>query len=485
MSELGEPPMPWQRDALAVEYELDEDATERASSEAGEYQPRLWYRENRLTVPRQSGKTTKAKARHIHRMRKSRAYGWSARPLSFYMAQTATDAREKLVEEWMEALRESPFWIPDDDERATPESPIQQFIRSNGREAIKWLGGGRITVKPPSRTGGHGGSPDLIDLDEAFAHRDATAEQGVRPGMITKVSAQEYVVSTAGTAESEFLWGKVDDGRSRCQTLDPLSRVSYIEYSAYPGECNSAITDLARDIDMSDHAVLWACSPALGHTIELVNLLADIDSMDPDEGRRAYGNIWTSSVKRIIPADAWALTLDPLSQIVGDMWLAVDASPGVGSQRSASIAVGGWNEAGKPHVEIIDSAPGLSWVADRVGALTSRWTHIQRAYLDPTGPIGSIVPDIEKTSAVGVERISSQEMSAACGRLLEDIIDGNHAHIGQDVLDGAVDGAAKRTLLDAWAWARRTSASNIAPLVAVTLVHWATVTHPRNDSRIV
>lgn len=463
--------MPWQQQVLDVAYELDEEATELASSAAGIFQPRLWYREADLTVPRQSGKTTKAKARHTHRMRRSKAFGWAARPLSFYMAQTATDARDKLVEEWFPSFEESPFYLCDDDGKALPDSPIQQFVRSNGREAIRWLGGGRITVKPPSRTGGHGGSPDLIDLDEAFAHRDATAEQGVRPGMITKVSPQIWVVSTAGTAESTFLWDKVDSGRARVESGDH-GRVAYFEWSAPEGS------------DPSDPAVWAACMPALGITQPLDAVRAEFDAMKLDEFKRAYLNMWTSSVARIVPAAAWAGCLDYGSKAAGRLFLAVDASPGAGLGRSVSIAIGGTNAAGRIHGEVVDNAPGLAWVAPRIGELTRRWPEIEAVYLDPAGPVGSIQVDIEREAACNVEVVTAREMSSACERYLEDVMTGLACHIGQDVLDTAVDGAARRVLLDSWAWARRRSTTDISPLVAVTLTHWAVVTHPEEFGRI-
>lgn len=485
MAELDEPAMPWQAQVLDVAYELDEEATEAASSAAGVFQPRLWFREADLTVPRQSGKTTKAKARHAHRMRKSREYGWARRPLSFYMAQTATDARDKMVEEWFPAFEDNPRFFIEADQpyKGTPESQIAQFIRSNGREQIKWakfLGGGRITVKPPSRTGGHGGSPDLIDLDEAFAHRDGTAEQGVRPGMITKVSPQLWVVSTAGTAESEYLWNKVDEGRQSCVTPDASSRRCYFEWSAYPGLLNSEIPKSgSQGIDLRDPDVLRACSPALGFTITLDNLLADIGMMDPDEAARAYGNIWTVSVKRIISAAAWARNLDPQSQTQGRLWLAVDASPGSEGGRSAAIAICGYNAQGKIHGEIVDEGPGLSWVAPRVGEITRKWRSIEKLYLDNTGPVRAIETDIRDAAACGVDTMDANEMAAACQRLHEDVLEGNaFRHIGQDVLDDAVAGAAKRTLGDSWAWARRTSAANIAPLVALTEAYWGAVNNP-------
>lgn len=472
MEALGEPAMPWQHDTLAVQYELDEEATEEASSAAGCFQPRLWYRENDLTVPRQSGKTTKAKARHIHRMRNSKRYGWARRPLSFYMAQTATDARDKLVEEWMPALEESPYFIEASEGRGTEESEISQFLRSNGREAIKWSNGGRITVKPPSRTGGHGGSPDLIDLDEAFAHRDGTAEQGVRPGMITKASPQLYVVSTAGTADSEYLWGKVDAGRTRCQT-GHFGRVSYFEWSAPEDEADYGNPDV------------WArCMPALGYTQPLDAVRAEFDAMKIDEFRRAFLNQWVATVARIIPTAAWVRCADVDATMTGRLWMAADASPGEHGARTGSIAIGGFTADGKVLGDVIENRPGIGWIPERIVELQRHNPTVELVYIDPTGPIGSVLPDIEATSLRNVELVDARTMASACGRYLEDVMDGTAVHIGQESLDSAVDGAARRQLADAWAWARRKSSSDISPLVCVTLTHWATVTHPEQIGRI-
>ena len=45
-------------------------------------------------------------------------------------------------------------------------------------------------------------------------------------------------------------------------------------------------------------------------------------------------------------------------------------------------------------------------------------------------------------------------------------------HLGQSELDAAVANADRRNYDDAWLWSRRTSETDISPLVAVTLAHW-------------
>jgi hypothetical protein len=170
------------------------------------------------------------------------------------------------------------------------------------------------------------------------------------------------------------------------------------------------------------------------------------------------------------------------------MFLTADTSPsgGNGSGRTSSVCVSGATASGAVLHEVIDCAPGTSWLADRIGQLTRKHRNVRWVYLDPTGPIAAVIPDIERASAAPVHKTSAQEMAAACQRLHEDIIKTPPAvaHLGQDVLDAAVDGAAKRQLLDSWAWARRTSTSEISPLVCMTLGHWAAVTHPDTPLRM-
>ena len=68
-------------------------------------------------------------------------------------------------------------------------------------------------------------------------------------------------------------------------------------------------------------------------------------------------------------------------------------------------------------------------------------------------------------------------MTAACGGFHDSVVQRRVVHLGQGVLDTAVEGSKQRTLGDAWAWSRRSSRTNLAPLVAVTLAHYGVVVH--------
>jgi len=72
-------------------------------------------------------------------------------------------------------------------------------------------------------------------------------------------------------------------------------------------------------------------------------------------------------------------------------------------------------------------------------------------------------------AGVSVETLQTSDLTRACGRVVDLVEDGQLRHLGSQELRDAVLGAAQRPVGDAWAWSRKNSSVNIAPLVAVTL----------------
>lgn len=440
---LGYEPMPWQCSMWDTMYELDDKG-------------HLWYREVRRTVPRQSAKTTATLIESVDRMLHSVQRGWGDRPLAIFTAQHASDAREKMVEDWMPQIEYS-----SDLEGMLLDGECKKgFAKGNGKEAIKWAGGGRMITFPPNTVGAHGKTSDLVTIDEAFAFADNRAEQGARHTMITRPSPQIVIQSTAGTVDSTYFKGKVDNGRERVEANDPTNRVYYIEYSIAPGQ------------DINDPATWPTFMPALGYTIQMENVQIEHDTLDADEFFRAYGNGWTHSSKQIIPAEKWAACYAPKSFRSGKVWMSVDAAPGAGGTgRSASVSIASWRD-NEIHVEVIAYGPGISWVPDKIAELTRKHT-VQSLWIDPTGPIRQVLPDIRDKSMATIEVVDAPTMASACGRFHQAVLDRKVRHRSQNMLEAAVAGAASRTLEDAWAWKRRSSTADISPLVTCTLAHWA------------
>jgi phage terminase large subunit-like protein len=423
---MGKPFMPWQQYVSDVAYEIDPATGVLA------------YRELRLTVPRQSGKTTITLARRVHRCNVM-----GPRQVSSYTAQTGVDARKKFVDEQLPLLL------------ATPFGKLFQPRLTNGHEALIWNNGSIMNLVATTEKSGHGGTVDDATIDEAFAQPDSRIEQSLRPAMITRSNAQLLCVSTMGWLEGSEWWhGKVDDGRDRIES-GRSSKVAYFDWSA------------PDDADADDEETWWACMPALGHTIPIDAIRAERDSMSDSDFRRAYLNQRVSKSSKdenlALPLDRWLDAADPASQIVGPMSLAIDMTP---DRAWTCIGAFGFNADAEGHVEVIDHRPGSSWLVDRMASLSTKWGLYEVA-LDSAGPAASLVPDLED-SGFTVRLLNTTDVTTACASMYDALIDGRVHHINQASLTAAVTSAKRRPIGDRWAYGRKASASDISPIVAVT-----------------
>jgi hypothetical protein len=429
---LGKPLMPWQQHVADVALEVD--------PETG----LLAYRTVILTIPRQSGKTTLMLAVMVHR-----ALGFQYRNVITYWAQTRMAARKKWEDEHLRLLDGSPF------------RQLYEVRKTNGQEAIKWSNGSLHGIEANTESAGHGDTLDLGMLDEAFRQVDNRVEQAARPAMLTRPEPQFWIVSTAGTADSTFLWSKVELGRSIVD-IGADSKVACFEWSA------------PDDLDPLDPATWATCMPALGHTVSEESIRADAETMPLGEFERAYLNRW-SALRRdpIIPSADWIACHHPKSKIQGRPAFAYDVNP----ERSwAAIAV----SDGKHH-EVIDHRAGTSWVPSRLKELEERHRPSSIA-TEVAAPGGSLIPEI-RDLGVEITEMTGRDAAAACGQFYDRSIDHELRHIGQPELDQALAGAAKRRHGDSWKWDRSDSSVDICPLVAVTDAGWAASSAPAKKTK--
>lgn len=442
---LGKPFMPWQQHVADVAYEVDPDTG------------RLAYREVRVLVPRQSGKSTLILAKSIWRM--ADAKGLGGRQRITYTAQDRNHAREKFVEDYLEEVRAS---------RALRGKWRERL--SNGSESIKWRNGSRWGIDAVKETSGHGATLDAGDIDEAFSHVDGRVEQSMRPTMATRPNAQLWVVSTAGTEASLYLKAKTASGRKMVE--DGVDRgVAYFEWTADP------------DADPGDPATWWSCMPALGRTVTLDVIRTDYTAMVADGDlagfKRAYLNIEQdrTAPDTVIDLARWNACKDegqaPSTEFP-PTW-AIDVTPDRGF---AALAVAFHRPDGLPQGEVVQTGPGTSWLVEATAERARRYGR-SVVVVDPAGPAGSLIADLE-AARLTVVKTTPRDVAQASGWLYDASIAGSWRHAGQTVLDDALRAATKRTLGDAWAWDRKssTTAAPIAPLVAVTLAVWGLRTNP-------
>ena len=421
--------MPWQREVADVALEIDPTT--------GRYA----YREVRLTVPRQQGKTTLLLAVMVHR-----ALLMSDPQTIVYAAQSGVAARQKFLDDYL---------------RVVERSALGKAMRprlTNGHEAMFWDTGSRMTIAANTQKSGHGMVVDLAVIDEAFAQPDARLEQAFRPAMNTRPQPQLWIVSTAGTPESsQYLRAKVDDGRTRAAAGE-TDTVAYFEWSA-PDEVNP-----------SDESAWWACMPALGHTTPVEAVRAALASgMDSDEFRRAFLNQWCAKDADdvALPMASWSALGDPDSQIASDIALGIDVTP---DRSFGAIGVYGLREDGIGHVEVIDHRPGAGWIVERIVDLVAAWRP-RSVVIDPQGAAGALLPDLE-AAGVPVQLMSARSVGQSAGSLYDAVLGSQVRHLDQPVLTAAVAGARRRTVGDSWAFGRRTSSVDICPLVAATFARW-------------
>lgn len=437
--------MPWQRLVADIAYEIDPDTG------------RLAYREVRLTVPRQSGKTTLMLAAMTHR-----CIAMGDRQRVFYTAQTGKDARLKWEDEHVPVLERSAL------------SPLIQVRRTNGSEAIRWENGSIWSLLATTESAGHGAQADLGVLDEAFSYVDDRLEQAMKPAMVTRPQPQLWIVSTAGTEDSLYLNEKIDDGRMRA-AAGQTSSVAFFEWSA------------PEDAEIGDPATWYACMPALGLTVPVEAIRSDFESMREPEFRRAYLNQRQDRAAaapwQIISESQWTACADTSSTIADQPTIALDVTP---SRSMASLCAAGVRADGVAHVEVIGNRPGTSWVLDWFAA-DDRVRKYRSIVIDPVSGANSLVSDLRNMGLQIVE-VGTRQMVAGCGKFYDLATQGRLRHIDQVPLNAAVAGSKKRNLGDAWAWHRRDISVDVSPLVAATLAlqaHIAPELRPQGTPQIV
>lgn len=427
---LGTPFMPWQQQVADVGGEVDPVTG------------LLHYREIVVTLMRQQGKTTLQLPWMV-----DRCLSWPIPQHVTYAAQNGVAARDKLFDEHVPTILASPL------------AKAVRVRKTSGHEALLWRNGSRQTLTAAKETSGHGGVLDAAVIDEAFAYQDYRLEQAFRPAMQTRADPQLLVTSTAGYSElkSPYLWSKVMAGRALVESGEP-SRVAYFEWS------------FSDDEDPFSEETWWRRMPALGHTTNADAIRAAAEGMEPAEFLRAFGNRWNTSVTAgVFEPGQWADCYDPVSTRMGGApFMAVAVPP---DRSAASIGVAARRSDGLLHVEVAEYRPGTGWVPERLAEMV-RGNHVPAVVIDQYSPAASLMARIE-AEGVPLLRVSARQYGQACGSFFDDVTEGRLRHIGQLPLTSAVEGAHKRAMGDAWAWARRNPSVDISPLEAVTLAAWA------------
>lgn len=335
------------------------------------------------------------------------------------------------------------------------EERVDFIARSEMREYIRMKSGQEVRFKARSGSSGRGFSCDCLMLDEAQDLSDSSWA-AILPTMSARPNPQVWLLGTPPDEESR---GEVF-ARIRQAGIDGKARgLAYLEWSA-------------DDTDDLDDPEAWArANPALGIRVTIEACEAERAALPDDKFARERLGIWDSMSSKawVIPEQLWAAAADiPSGPREGDITLALDSSP-QGDQ--TSVAACAQRADGRWQVELHYQAPGVTWVPAWLSEQLASGRVRGVVYDKQCSALASLAEDFKRA---GIRPTITEwaDMRSACSGLMTGIIEGSVHHSGQQQLTYALSQAGKRDAEGGWAWSRRTSASDITPIVAATLALW-------------
>lgn len=362
---------------------------------------------------------------------------------------------------------------------------VREITSGNGNHTVTLNTGAMMQFIARSTKAGRGfAKVDSLTLDEA---------QEVQAGHLgallpTMAAADDPIVRMAGSAghAKSKAWRDVRD-RGRAGSLDPENgdpTLAYVEWGAKKVKCSAKDCQHQRGTKgcQLDNRERWqeAC-----HTMRSAlvpdgrNSPNTIDAfrqqMDPAEFAREILS-WWEEAEAAAPVDteAWKQLTDALSKLGPGQRpvFALDASPKL---RTASIGLAGRRADGKIHVELVKYDDGVDWIVADAKALKRK--HNARIVMARASPIAAKLGDLQ---AAGVDPylMSELEMASAYGLFESDVEAGNIVHLGDQILQKALEGAVLKATGDALAKLSRKLSTDICPVYSVIEAAWALVTLP-------
>lgn len=355
---------------------------------------------------------------------------------------------------------------------------IETVDRTNGKKALVLTGGQRYKVQAANRRGGRGLSADLVMLDELREHQKWDAWGAVTKTTLARPHAQVWAASNAGDRSSVVLSYLRMMGHASVGDPDRIvgdsgadnseGSLGLFEWSAAPG------------LPLDDPTGIADANPSLGHTIT-ARAIEAARQTDPEEVFRTEVLCqWVDQMSDGLDdlnVTTWSNCEDKNATPGGALSLAVDVAP---HGATASVVVCGVDAASTlPVLELVEYRRGTGWIVDRVRQLCTDHG-VSVVTVDPSGPVGAIVPDLE-AAGVALNLLDSKNVARATTSLVASVAAGTVRHRGQSELLSAVAGSRRRASGDGERWSRTNSHVDISPLVAATWAHWTWATFDQPD----
>ncbi len=351
---------------------------------------------------------------------------------------------------------------------------VKRVSRAHGEEGIELVSGQRVRFRTRTKGGGRGFTADCLILDEAMILPEA-AVGATLPTLSARPNPQVWYMGSA--VDQEIHDNGIVFARVRERGIKGDPSLAFFEWSAHPEGVDN-IDPLDLPVGLAGDPESWRrANPAA--RVSLEHIEREHRAMDPRTfavERLGIGDwpVTDPDAGAVIPVATWRALTDPASEIAERLCFALDVNP----ERSwSSIAAAGLRRDELAHVEVVERHQGTGWVVQRCVELQKHKP--STLLIQENSPAASLIADLED-AGVAVTRVNSNELAKACGVFYDLAVEGRLRHLGSQELDTAVRGAAKRPLVDSWAWSRKTSKVDISPLVAATLAAWHATAHDPN-----
>lgn len=421
---LGEPLLPWQREAAVRALELRPD---------GRYR----FRTVVILVARQNGKTHLLRTLALWRMFMDGAQ------LVLSCAQSLDIAREA----WQAGVAAARG--NDDLSRE-----VDNVRFANGEQCLTLTSGARWRIAAASRSAGRGLSVDLLVLDELREHRTWDAWSALSKTTTARRNGMTFCISNAGDDESVVLNHLRESALAGAD-----DSLGLFEWSA-PDGC--ALDDRAG----------WAqANPGLGHTVPVDAIVSALSTDPPGVFRTEVLCQRVQALDFAVSPEAWEACRDPSGSLTGEARARVvacfDVAPDGGHAVLVAASIMGDGRVWVETVAEWDTAAGFrdghaEWLR-RVRPQAVGWF--------PGGPAAALAVDLRGIPQ-GRE-VKAADVPAVCQGFAEQVAARRVVHTGDPMLGSQVAASSKLPAGDGWRFSRRGGGSMAGLYAAAGAVHLA------------
>lgn len=386
-----------------------------------------------------------------------------------YAAQTGKDAEDHF-KEYAEAMKASRL-----------VQKVDKFRFSNGNMSVTFGNGSTISPMAMTKIAGHGKQFDKVTIDEAFSlTKDAgdTIMDAIVPTMNTRlkrtgITAQRWITSTEGTAESTYFNTLLDGLRAG----DVPERTCWFDFG------------IPVDADPEDLETIMLYHPAAGYLWYKPQLYDFREGFGDNVAgwARAFGNRRDEGITdRVIDEATWTATaVAPIEpDALGDRTVVFGVAVDVDATHT-SISAGILNPDGTITTQLIETLDGTGYAPTELTRLCAAYG--APVVIDSRGTAADLADRLHHmTDHNGDPSLSFVDMDA--GDYLttgQSYVSGlaNKAiwHAADPDLDASAANSARKWAGDAWRVSRRGSTGLTSPLESCMLAAWGAAHRPEES----